>query len=218
MKKERMRKLLVLLYLPIYGTLYLIAEFILPGNASYFNTATTIDKAIPFVPFFVIFYVSWYTYMLLMMAYLFVKDGETYYRFFAFIILTYTLTMVFDMCFPNGQNLRPDVSTLGNDYFSFLLKKIYNADTPTNVLPSMHCLGTFAVMMAAIKTKGFKDSVWAKILIVIWGFLIVASTLLIKQHAFIDDLSSLMISLVLFYPIFIMKWKIFQKPEPVFRP
>ena len=59
------------------------------------------------------------------------------------------------MIWPNCQLLRPsvvDTSTL----CGWLVNAIYSADTPTNVLPSMHVVGCMAVLAVTFDSKYFK--------------------------------------------------------------
>ena len=48
-----------------------------------------------------------------------------------------TIFLIICTVFPNGLNLRPEVFTRDN-FCIELVKRIYQTDTPTNVLPSLH--------------------------------------------------------------------------------
>lgn len=56
-------------------------------------------------------------------------------------------SIIFCMLFPNGQDLRP-TDFQQNDCFIWLVKRIYAADTNTNVIPSMHVIGCAALALA----------------------------------------------------------------------
>ena len=54
----------------------------------------------------------------------------------------------------------------------------------------MHVLGTVAAWTAIAHTPGLKKSGW-RVFAIIWGAIIVAGTLFVKQHAFIDVVAGL---------------------------
>src|SRR5574344_1461650 len=128
MKKflKRYKKWILLLYFPIQLILFSILETIVTNDSIFWVTNTFIDKYIPFVPFFVSFYVFWYVTMVGITIYLFIKDEKIYTKYMYFIIIGYTFTLLFDVIIPNGQTLRPIITS--NDIFSRLIAYIYSID------------------------------------------------------------------------------------------
>ena len=94
------------------------------------------------------------------------------------------------MIWPNCQLLRPsvvDTSTL----CGWLVNAIYSADTPTNVLPSMHVVGCMAVLAVTVVGTSYQCPVLSGIvraggspkvqmyndIIFMWGFVLPLSLL-----------------------------------------
>ena len=74
---------------------------------------------------------------------------------------------------------RPLITT--TDLPSLLLKAVYQSDRPYNGFPSLHTsLSTMVVLLW--RRAGFRASG----VIAVWAGLIVASTVLVKQHYFLD--------------------------------
>ena len=98
-----------------------------------------------------------------------------------FIIVTYGLTLLIYILFPNCQQLRPVVFERDN-VFTHIMAAYYQFDTNTNVLPSLHVIGSVAVMFAAWDSKHFSTRGWKIIffLVTVW---ISISTVFLKQHS-----------------------------------
>ena len=81
-------------------------------------------------------------------------DGPAFRRYMWFLILGFSFTLIFNVVYPNGQDLRPDLSALGREnLFTTLIGMIYSADTNTNVCPSMHVIGSFAAMFGVLDCR-----------------------------------------------------------------
>ena len=101
--------------------------------------------------------------------------------------------------FPNGQNLRPAEFTDPN-IFTWLVGRLYHADTNTNVIPSMHVLGCMAAVFGLFRCCCTPR--WVKIGVIILTVLINASTVFIKQHSILDVIIALIVSVVLYFVVF----------------
>ena len=169
------------LYLPVYlGGFFLIEHFI---TDNYWATQTFIDEYIPFCEYFVIPYDSWGFLLLALGLYLIVKDAEGFRRYMWSIMLTFGFATIFCALVPNGQDLRPAVLPRHN-ICTWLLQMTWAADNNANVFPSVHVLGVVAAIAAMWHSPKLKR-IW-QILGTVWFVIIAASTLLVKQHAFID--------------------------------
>ena len=93
-------------------------------------------------------------------------------------------SIIFCMLFPNGQDLRP-TDFQQNDCFIWLVKRIYAADTNTNVFPSMHVIGSAALVAAALHTPSLRKRRLHLVAIPV-GVLICISTVFVKQHSCLD--------------------------------
>lgn len=197
--KERVRKLIkeyphVLwgLYVPVYLAMYFTIEKCVHGP--YWYTQLPIDYQIPFVEQFVVFYDIWFFYLVTIGVYLILKDGEGFRRYMWYIMIGYTVSTLICAMVPNAQALRPAVMPRHN-VFTFLVQCIYDADTNTNVFPSVHVVGAIGGMVAVWHTKGLRRWYW-RAGVTVLAMLIMSATLLIKQHAVLDLAAGLGISLV----------------------
>lgn len=194
---EKMSKWWLFLYVPIYAVLFTSVELLIPNTVDYFVSYVPLDDAIPFTSWFVTFYVTWYAYMLVPGLYLLFKDEKAFKRYMYFIIVGFTCCIIFFAIFPNGQNLRPNVEDIDNGFFSSIVKLLYSSDTNTNVLPSMHVLGSMGVIFACFNSSKLNKK-RITIPMTILGFLICVSTVCIKQHSLIDGIAGVAFSIVIY--------------------
>jgi len=188
------------LYLPVYLTMFFIIEHLITDN--YWATQTAIDDYIPFCEWFVFPYDSWSFLLVAIGIYLIVKDAEGFRRYMWTIMITFTTATVFCALVPNGQDLRPAVMEHQN-IAAWLLQNTYNLDTNTNVLPSVHVLGVVAGVAAAWHTPGLRKWGWRAGSMVL-GAVIIASTLLVKQHAFIDMVAGLLVGAIGYVIVYVI--------------
>ena len=130
------------------------------------------------------------------------EDAEGFRRYMWTIMITFTTATVFCALVPNGQDLRPAVMEHQN-IAAWLLQNTYNLDTNTNVLPSVHVLGVVAGVAAAWHTPGLRKWGWRAGSMVL-GAVIIASTLLVKQHAFIDVVAGLVVGAIAYVIIYVI--------------
>ena len=109
------------------------------------------------------------------------------------------IPMVICTAVPNGlsESIRPDFAALGRDNIAIhLVKFIYAADSPPrSVMPSMHCSVAVALFFAVIQSESLAYKKWPKICAGILSFLIVLSTVFIKQHSILDLFAGVMFGL-----------------------
>ena len=159
-----------------------------------------LDDKIPFLPGFILAYVLWYPFLIVPVVVTLLKDDRrAFIRYAAFIIAGFSISLTICMIWPNCQLLRPsvvDTSTL----CGWLVNAIYSADTPTNVLPSMHVVGCMAVLAVTFDSKYLKK---VRIPAVIIAVAICAATVFVKQHSILDVFAALALSLVLYLIIYV---------------
>jgi membrane-associated phospholipid phosphatase len=83
-----------------------------------------------------------------------------------------------------------------------LVAAIYAADTPTNVLPSMHVVGCLGVMAAVFDGEDFAHR--GRWFFVLWGVAICASTVFVKQHSILDVIAGIAFSVILYLLIYVV--------------
>ena len=118
------------------------------------------------------------------------------------LILTTAIAVATYIIWPNEQQLRPDLSTLGrSNILTWATGIIYSVDTNTNVCPSLHCIGGFAVAFAAVSCPRCNTRGW-KVFFYTLAMLICASTVFMKQHSIADFFAAIPLILIgyfLFY-------------------
>ncbi len=204
------RHVLLLLYWPIYGLVFLYFERI--RVCTYHPVQCSLDALIPFVPAFIIPYFFWFAYLIGMLIYTFFLDIPAFKKYMWYIIITYSITSVIYFVYPTCQNLRPDFT--GNGVFANIVSGLYVFDTNTNVCPSIHVLGSFAVCFTAWHCERFKNTV-VKIAFFIVAVLISVSTVFLKQHSIIDVFAALVVIIVC-YPMVFCENKISRKLMSLF--
>ena len=196
--------ILWVLYLPCYLILFIIAEQLI--TTDYWVSYCPLDDQIPFIPQFVIAYVLWYPLMIGTGLFFLWKDPDTFVRYMYSVSIGLTASLVICLLFPNGQELRPELAA--SDPFRWLLCKIYAADTNTNVLPSMHVVGTMAAVIAWFHTR-VPCAKWVRPGLVALGLLINFSTVFVKQHSFLDIVTGLVLALVVWF----LSYRVLPRPK-----
>lgn len=195
-----------------YLILYVIAEKVV--TTDYYSVHIVLDDLIPFCEWFVIPYCLWMALLACTAAYLLFWDAENFKRFTAFIGLGFIPVIIFDMIFPNGQDLRP-LAFEHHNIATWLVGRIYAADTNTNVFPSMHVIGSVALYAASLYTPAFRRHKLHWVMLPL-AILISISTAFIKQHSCADILFALPYSALvwwLVYGVIFKKRKFSQKAE-----
>ena len=177
-------------------------------QVDYHYINATIDSKIPFVPHFVYVYNMFYPAVLLTMYYVFCKDRKNYYKGVIAGILGYLVCDIIFIIYPTIMN-RPIVDYNSLDWFTGLVLKItYAADTPAlNCCPSIHCLFCYQAIFSLCISKKIKWKV--KIPVSAFLFLIVLTTMLVKQHYFYDAVLALIIFIIM--NIIVYSFKLYPK-------
>lgn len=184
------------LVLPLYLISFFAAEAIVTDN--YWVSYIAADNIIPFCEWFIIPYCMWYPFMAIMGLYLLFSDPKGFRAFMSFIGLSFMCAVVIFIIFPNGQDLRPEVFPRDN-IFTRVIASLYTSDTNTNVLPSLHVVGSLSVPFAAQNNKKLNKPL-TLFLLYLMAFFITISTVFIKQHSLLDVIVAIPYS-VIFYLI-----------------
>ena len=197
------RHVLLLLYWPAYLLSFILIERLCPAPA-YHTVRCALDDLIPFCEWFLFSYVSWHVSLLWMSLYTLAYDIAAFRRFMWNLILTTAIAIAVYLIWPSQQLLRPDLSALGREnLLTRAVGLIYAVDTNTNVCPSLHCIGGFAILFAALDMPRFRTRGWT-VFFVIFALLICASTVFMKQHSAVDFFAAL--------PVIIIGWLIIYLP------
>lgn len=155
---------------------------------SYTPVHCPLDDQIPFCEYFLIPYLLWFVFLIGIQIYTLLYDTESFKKFMKFIIVSYSLAIVIYMLFPNCQELRPVIFERENIFTKFL-EGFYQFDTNTNVCPSIHVVGSVAVMLCGWDCKSLNTAGW-KTFFGISAFLISISTVFLKQHSVLDIIAA----------------------------
>ena len=204
LRTPEFRHLLLLIYWPIYGLTFWLLERGL--TLDYRAIESSFDSRIPFYENFVIPYYLWFVFLAGIHIYTLLFDVPAFKKLMYFIIITYTVTTVIYIVYPNKQELRPTEFARDN-IFVDIVKMLYGFDTNTNVCPSLHVIGSFAVLFTTWQCRRFKnvrDQIW----IILLTVLISISTVFLKQHSIIDVIAGLAVCAVSYPAAYILPDKI----------
>ena len=181
--------LLLLIYWPLYGLTFLLLERGL--TLTYHPVESPLDAKIPFCEYFVFPYYFWFVFLVGIHIYTLFFDVPAFKKLMYFIMITYTLTTVIYIVYPTSQELRP--TEFERDNFCVdIVKGLYAFDTNTNVCPSLHVIGSFAVLFTSWQCGRFKNLRW-QLFFITSTVLISASTVYLKQHSIIDVWAALIV-------------------------
>jgi membrane-associated phospholipid phosphatase len=138
------------------------------------NLRTPIDTALPVVPVFVIPYVflNPFVYATLILFLLF---RTKVFQSACLAVISAMMISYGFYIFAQSEVIRPVL--LGADLFTRMIRDVYAGDNPFNDFPSLH-----TSVSTILAVHWFRVDRRLGIVIAIWTALIVASTVLIKQH------------------------------------
>ncbi len=193
------------MYVVYYMIFYLCFFCILETFVSTDNvvmTSTWIDDCIPFNEYFVIPYVLWFVFLFCGFCYVIFIDISGFKRTCFYLFTGMTTCLIIYVIYPTAQDLRPVLTD--DNIFQQLVSFIYWVDTPTNVCPSIHVYNAVMLAVSLIKCDSIKNKNGIKIALIILAFMICLSTVMIKQHAFLDIIFALILCVIIYA---IGKWK-----------
>ena len=182
----------------VYAVFYMAAFFYLENRTVAIHEINFgIDEYIPFCEVFIVPYLLWFGYVAFTVVYLCITDKEESNKLVLFLMAGMTIFIIVSAIFPNGHNLRPTKFERDNIFID-LIKNLYKADTPTNILPSIHVYNSVAIMIAVWRSNRFAGHNVIKTLMLALGASIICSTVLIKQHSMLDVLLALLLSALMY--------------------
>ncbi len=197
-------KMRVALPMALYMVFYLVTFAVIErwDRLQYTIIHNKADDLIPFCELFIIPYLLWFVYAAGFVIYMLFVDEKSYHEVCTFLAIGMTVFLVVSILFPNILVLRPDVMPRDN-LFTRLCRVLYAVDTPTNVTPSIHVYNSVCIMIAAHKTDaGLMRAKASKVFITVLGFLIILSTMFLKQHSFSDVVNAIALALISYLLIY----------------
>lgn len=101
------------------------------------------------------------------------------------------ISLVFFLALPT-TNVRPEVT--GDGIVPFLMRFTYAMDTPTNLLPSAHCLVPWLGTRFLMESRNLKRKKTVCAISFLGTFLVFASTLFTYQHVIADVLGGVAVA------------------------
>ena len=191
------RHLFLLLYWVAYLLSFIFIERLTPA-AYHHPVWCRLDDFIPFCEWFIFAYMSWHVSLVWTSLYTLAYDISAFKRFMWNLIITTVIAVATYIIWPNEQQLRPELASLGrSNILTWATGIIYSVDTNTNVCPSLHCIGGFAVLFAALDMPQFRKKAWP-LFFTVFALLICASTVFMKQHSIVDFFAAI--------PVIIIGW------------
>ncbi len=185
-KKEK--KFIISLSILMIGQMimyWLLKNF--QSNPTYINFY--LDDQIPFWGWFVYIYNMFYPFCIIAFFLLYKKDEKAYYKGIISGVIGYIICDIIFLFLPTIM-YRPPVPNY--DPLTNLILKItyYYDEPPLNCFPSIHCLFCFQVVFSYLYSTCTKKR---KAIIITFAFLIIISTLFVKQHFIYDVIAAFLV-------------------------
>lgn len=197
----------LLKFIIVYGILYLIAfAWLECREVSTVNIVLSVlDERIPFCEYFIVPYFFWFVYVAATVIYIifFCKKQKERKSFIFSFCVGMTAFLIVSYIYPNGHELRPEIN--GDSIFIQAVRLLYQIDTPTNILPSMHVFVTVVCSIALLRHKELRVYKWFAPFVWVCSILIILSTLFLKQHTVVDVVLAFVLNAVcyiLFYRVY----------------
>lgn len=184
-------------------------------TTSYTSMHCKLDDLIPFSEWFAIPYYLWFPFVAVTVGYFLFTSKKDYYKCCSFLFIGMTICLFIYTIWPNGQNLRPDLSTLGRDNILIhVIRGLYATDTNTNVCPSIHVYNSIGIVIAIFHSEKLKRIHWIKWSSLVLAVLICLSTVFLKQHSIIDGICAMLLAVVMYLIVYVPDYsKIFNRSK-----
>ena len=199
-KQNRFVQILTKL-LPVHGWLSVIVMLavnmiafqgtrLINGPWRHYDFSLPIDSYFPLVKWFIIIYIPIAYAQWIYGFYLAARERKLIcYKIFAAEITAKIICMACFLIIPTTM-VRNDITA--TDFLSRWIQSVYDVDPADNLFPSIHCLESYVLTRAAFSKKiGMERCpAWFKWASIPVTALVFASTLLLKQHVFVDVIAA----------------------------
>lgn len=163
------------------------------GRPKLIDISTDFDRAMPFVPAFVIPYLSFIPIVFVILPWIALRSRQVFRDYTFSIFVAQMILNLLYLVVP-ATVVRPEV--VGSEIFSVLLRDlVYKLDQPLNTFPSNHVTLSVIAMFALAHLKLGK---WWVLPLQIWLGVVCISTLLVYQHVVLDLISGVAIGALVF--------------------
>lgn len=161
----------------------------------------SLDDYIPFVEVFIIPYLLWFVYIAVVVGYFFFKDKDDYYKTCIFLGTGMTVFLIVSTFWPNGHHLRLAEMPRDN-IFTRMIAALWQTDTATNIVPSIHVYNSIGAHLAIVKSKHFANHRGIRCASLILCVSIILSTVFIKQHSVFDMITAFIMATVMYILVY----------------
>lgn len=151
------------------------------AGAARIDMALPLDGRIPFCPAFIVFYILAYAQWFFGFICIARESRETCFRVLGGEMLAKLICLILFIALPT-EMIRPDAR--GEGVWLWLVRLIYRTDAPVNLFPSIHCLDSWICFRGAVGLK--RTPRWYAPSMLVMTLLVLASTVLVKQHVLAD--------------------------------
>lgn len=187
-----------LLFPIIIAILTSIAAYWIPQSVVDVNKLiyvnTFIDDLLPYFSPAVIIYVLAFVQWAISFYVLLIQDTLFGKRIAITLIISSIFSFIIFILFPTSI-LRNNVEP--NNFFNSIISLIYSIDDPVNILPSFHCMYSTLSIIVINHSKEIDNKF--KIINIVFSILVFASTLLSKQHCFVDVPSGVLVAYICYF-------------------
>ena len=145
------------------------------------EAACAVDEAIPFFPPAIVVYILAYVFWVVGFIAIARGGRASCFRNLAGEQVGKLLCFVCFLVFPTAMQ-QPEVT--GGGVFCALTRLIYWHDEPNMLFPSIHCMDSWFCFRGAMRTDCLPR--WYRVFTLVFALLVFASTVLVKQHVFLD--------------------------------
>ena len=191
---HKYRHALVLLYGLIYMPWFMWLES--RADLPYHVIHVGLDDRIPFVEYFIVPYLLWFLYIAVVFLYLFFKDRREFYQYCIFLFTGMTLFLIISTVYPNGHLLRPSEFER-NNIFTLAVQLLYQADTATNIFPSLHVFNSISAHRAVVNNPALRKKRLIRGGSFILMVSIILATMFLKQHSVLDVISGILLGVLI---------------------
>ena len=191
--------------LPLYGILPILCSvvfnfivyfgnrLITSGWTHYDISIPFLDDRIPFQTWAIAIYVASYAFWAIGFLLIARDEKEVCYGIFSGELIGKCFCLLFFLFLPTAMIDRPSGFELKN-VFDRLTQLVYDLDAPDNLFPSIHCMESWFVARGVFRCKNLRYPIFWRIFSVCMALAVFASTLLVKQHVFLDVLGGVVVA------------------------
>ena len=191
--------------LPLYGVLPILCSvlfnfivyfgnrIITSGRTHYDLSLPLLDDKIPFQSWMITVYIAAYAFWAVGFLLIARDEKEVCYEVFSGELIGKLFCLLFFLLLPTVMVDRPSGFEITNG-FDRLTQLIYDLDSPDNLFPSIHCMESWVVVRGAFRCRNLRYPTTWRVFSICMAFAIFASTLLVKQHVFLDVLGGVAVA------------------------